>query len=283
MYGGVEWLGSDAGATQLMCTREFSYDGYYGNEASTAEFYTKASFVADIPSYDQRALSAPPAAITSEQINPNAIPVPKGKGKAAAQPKLTSLLPTKRTEGGDENEEPQNKRQKVDSPGASSSAGLIPGQSAADAAKGLWPGGAMTAAEKKRALAGTFRTIHVLGIKGPKAQGAHGETITLKPGQGLRELKSIIRDVFGKVPHHVLGPLHIVDDEGVPCMKKNGDHVVVKAEDLQSELWVKCTYTYKEGNMNLPQPRRGGPFGGDLTSSLAQEMMLTMMMMMSRR
>ena len=64
-----------------------------------------------------------------------------------------------------------------------------------------------------------------------------------------------------------------MDPEGVECLTKNRNPVVVKAEDLQDEVWVKCTYTYKEGNMNLPNPRRGRRAGMDMRSMLMMMMM----------
>ena len=45
---GVEWLGENEGFRQLMCKREFNHEGYFGNEASTAEFYTKVSAAAPV-------------------------------------------------------------------------------------------------------------------------------------------------------------------------------------------------------------------------------------------
>ena len=38
----VEWLGNHEGATKFLAKRE--YGEYFGNEASTAEFYTKVLY-----------------------------------------------------------------------------------------------------------------------------------------------------------------------------------------------------------------------------------------------
>ena len=56
-------------------------------------------------------------------------------------------------------------------------------------------------------------------------------------GAGLKFLKRIIRISFGKVPHHKLGTLTLIDS-GRPA----------KSKDLVDGVKLRCTYTRAKGN-----------------------------------
>ena len=55
----VKWIGKYKAAEHRWLEREFGE--YFGNEASTAEFYTKAAFVAQVPAFAARSKSLPRA------------------------------------------------------------------------------------------------------------------------------------------------------------------------------------------------------------------------------
>jgi len=83
------------------------------------------------------------------------------------------------------------------------------------------------------------RTIHVRGIRGNTRAPADGNSdITLREGQGITELKKMIRQIAGKYAHHTMGSLKIGGPGGRNA-KKN---------DLVDGATVHCTYTYTAGN-----------------------------------
>lgn len=86
----------------------------------------------------------------------------------------------------------------------------------------------------------SHRQIHVCG--GGAATTAVGGkcTVRLGPGEGLRELKTQIRAVFGKVRYSVLGQLLLVDAQGRAVAP-------AKAGDLVCGARVQCTYTNSGG------------------------------------
>ena len=93
------------------------------------------------------------------------------------------------------------------------------------------------------------RTIHVRGIRGNTRAPADGAAdVTLRAGQGIAELKKMIRQIAGKYAHHTMGSLKIGGPGGRNA-KKN---------DLVDGATVHCTYTYSAGN---PGNLRGGGFG----------------------
>ena len=67
--------------------------------------------------------------------------------------------------------------------------------------------------------------------------------ITLYPGEGLRELKTKIRDAFGKYRYHILGKLQVENGGSAPRDAKK--------EDLVNGTTLRCVYTYQAGNGNL--------------------------------
>ena len=70
-------------------------------------------------------------------------------------------------------------------------------------------------------------------------------------GQGLRELKTAIRKIFGKVDCHKLGSLTLASTGAIA--KKN---------DLKDGCTVVCHYTYAPGDPSAFGGRRRGGFGG---------------------
>ena len=97
------------------------------------------------------------------------------------------------------------------------------------------------------------RTIHVTGGRGnSRCQQMGGvTTVTLAAGQGLRELKTAIRKIFGKVDCHKLGSLTLASTGAIA--KKN---------DLKDGCTVVCHYTYAPGDPSAFGGRRRGGFGG---------------------
>ena len=83
------------------------------------------------------------------------------------------------------------------------------------------------------------RTIHVRGIRGNTRAPADGTSdVTLRAGQGITELKKMIRQIAGKYAHHTMGSLKL-NGPGGRNAKKN---------DLVDGATVHCTYTYTAGN-----------------------------------
>ena len=123
--------------------------------------------------------------------------------------------------------------------------------------------------------AGGPREIHVTGGMGnTNCEKMGGKcSITLKPGEGLRELKTIIRKAFGKVPSHKLSKLTL------------STGAEVKKNDLVDGATVVCHYAYSvpvTGNLFGGGRRRGfGGFGGSrgFGGMNARDAMLYAMMM----
>ena len=95
------------------------------------------------------------------------------------------------------------------------------------------------------------RTIHVTG--GTSNRGGSGQTceVTLQAGEGLRELKTAIRQAFGKYDYHKLSKLTL----------QNGG-AEVKKNHLVNGTTVVCHYVTAYGDTSgLSRGRRGG-FGG---------------------
>ena len=77
------------------------------------------------------------------------------------------------------------------------------------------------------------------GIRGNTRAPADGTSdVTLRAGQGITELKKMIRQIAGKYAHHTMGSLQIGGPGGRNA-KKN---------DLVDGATVHCTYTYTAGN-----------------------------------
>jgi len=98
------------------------------------------------------------------------------------------------------------------------------------------------------ALATTTRRIVVTGGRNNRSSGLTS-TVQLGPGEGLQQLKTKVRKVFGKFSNHKLGMLMLVDDAGAPVRP-------AKKGDLVEGARVQCTYSFAEGN-----PGFGGGFG----------------------
>ena len=100
-------------------------------------------------------------------------------------------------------------------------------------------------------------------------------SITLKPGEGLRELKTAIRQTFGLYKHHKLSKLILVGQGG-------GVQTEAKKNDLVHGATVRCTYTFSSGNGGNFGGRRRGGFGGfrgGFGGGLSQREMMMMMLM----
>lgn len=232
----VVWLGSHDPAKKKWVDR--FYGEYFGNEASPADFYTAAAFVAIIPPFNQRSSinAAASQPLTPLQVNINASAAGPTSGKRKAK--------EDEDEDGDDAEndsdgEENGKRLRAN-PTAPPSLFPTPGPSA------------MTAAQRRHAALNTTRVIHVSGGRGGKA-GDGNCTVSLPPGAGLKELKTFLRKKFGKASHSRMGSLMLADAEG------NVTSTVAKSEDLIDGTKVHCTYQYASGNLgNLI----GGGFGG---------------------
>ena len=80
-------------------------------------------------------------------------------------------------------------------------------------------------------------------------------SLTLAPGQGLRELKTMIRQAFGKYEYHKLSKLTLGASGGAE----------VKSNHLVDGCTVQCHYTFAQGDIGAihgRRGRRGGGFGG---------------------
>ena len=100
------------------------------------------------------------------------------------------------------------------------------------------------------------RTVHVTGgAGGRKCTKLGGKVnITLKPGDGLRELKKLVRESFGKVQYQKLSKLLLADGNEA------------KTTDLLDGVTVSCTYTHAAGNPGFGGfgRRMFGGFGGGI-------------------
>ena len=107
-------------------------------------------------------------------------------------------------------------------------------------------------------------------------------SITLKPGEGLRELKTAIRQTFGLYKQHKLSKLMLVP----ASTTAGGAEVEAKKADLVHGATVRCTYSFSSGNGNIgafgPGGRRRGGFGGGFGGRLSQQEMIMLMMLEGR-
>ncbi|KAK3285139.1 hypothetical protein CYMTET_7238 [Cymbomonas tetramitiformis] len=132
----------------------------------------------------------------------------------------------------------------------SAAAGAAAGGASASAPPTLF---ATTAAQQRQDVP---RTIHITGAKGGRRGAGPGLCeMVLQPGQGLAELKKMIRQRFGKTPSERLGSLLLVNAEG-----QAGN--AAKAADLVDGVKLRCTYTYAQGNIGNLTMMRGRGFGG---------------------
>mmetsp|Transcript_32373 Transcript_32373/g.70669 ORF Transcript_32373/g.70669 Transcript_32373/m.70669 type:complete len:300 (-) Transcript_32373:476-1375(-) len=243
-YPNLTWIGNYKKAQNKWAER--MYGEYFGNEASHAEFYTKAAFVAKVAPFSERSSSLPKA----ESLTPAHVHLTKPAAQKAdrAQPKLTQMFASE--EGG---AAPKRQRTEAAADSAGTS-GAACEEASATAPPALFaaPKATSAAAKRQEALA-RVRTIHVIGGRGSKSDRKNGQcNITLMPGQGLKELKGMIRSEFGKVRSTKLGALELVGPEG----KAAG---TAKATDLVDGVTVRCTYAVAEGNPSIM--RYGGFFG----------------------
>ena len=257
----IEWVSTERGRlanSKPFAELEWAATGYFGNEACHTAFYTRAVLVVTVPDAGSRAVIAavrPDRALTAEQVH------------AAAPPSSTTASSKKRPADGMAN-----------GAGGSSRGGAI--DLTSDAAETTIAATAATAAATATSASSSSfssssssssasshvlyaaaapthsatgpRTIHVEGGEGGRSAHMGGKCdVVLHPGEGLRELKKLIRDAFGKYKYHVLGSLRL-----------EGEGRDAKKEDLVDGATVRCTYTYQSGNGNLGGfLGRGGGFG----------------------
>lgn len=104
----------------------------------------------------------------------------------------------------------------------------------------------------------TTRTVHIKGARGSTRKVGDGTgDITLRPGWGLKELKKLIRQQFGKVKYQRLGSLKKVSEDGTIDPKK------LTSAHLVDGMTLHCEYVHAAGNPgNLFGGRRRRMFGG---------------------
>ena len=207
----IQWMGSYPAASKKWCDRQ--YGEYFGNEASQETFYTRAAIVVAIPAIAQR------HALALQQGSQ--LTADKLRGKPSASKRKVDAA----------GEKAASKKAKVSAPAPS-----------------LFP----AAAGKNRPI-DRHRTIHITGGNGGRKCTKLGGAvdIALKPGEGLRELKKLVRESFGKVQCQKLSKLLLADGNEA------------KTTDLVDGVTVSCTYTHAAGNPGGFGRRRGfGGFGG---------------------
>lgn len=111
--------------------------------------------------------------------------------------------------------------------------------------------------EVRQIAANTTRTIHVTGAHGAKTKVGDGTAdIMLPPGFGIKELKKLIRQRFGKARCERLGKLYKVENGVV-------GRTALQTKDLTDGMTVRCEYAYAAGNPGLGFGRRRRYRGGD--------------------
>jgi len=110
------------------------------------------------------------------------------------------------------------------------------------------------------AATNTTRLIHVTGAQGARTKVGDGTgDISLHPGWGLKELKKLIRQKFGKARCQRLGKIYKVNTETGRVEGR-----ALASKDLVDGMTVKCEYNYAAGNPgNLFGGRRRRYGGGD--------------------
>ena len=224
----IQWIGNHKPPKFIWQSGVFtSYTGYYGNEASSTDFYTYAAIVATIAPYDERCDDFKPTTLSVEQLGISTESTPK------STPKLTG-----------------RKRKEPDTPRTDTRPTKVSKTSEPE------PGSAPSAvpvfyAPVEEDRENGIRQITVIGGQGGLASRCNGRAvITLQPGQGLRELKQLLRRHFGKVPSMRMSSLVLVNEDGT-----RGGAVATK--DLVDGMTLACTYTIAPGN---PEALR--PYGG---------------------
>jgi hypothetical protein len=227
---GVEFIGSYASNSKTWCSAMFGE--YFGNEASESTFYTKAAIVVAIP---------PARARTHLTI------------KLGAQLTPTALhgSPQQPTAGKPSGSAGKRKAGDADEVDEAGSASTQKKHKVSAPAPLQFP----TGAGKKSTPVDQHRTVHVTNGQGGQKCNQLGGNVTLElgPGDGLRELKKLIREAFGKAKYQKLGKLQLVDGREA------------KTSDLVDDVTVCCTYSFAAGNLgNLYRGRRsfGGGGGG---------------------
>ena len=176
----------------------------------------------------------------------------------------------------DSDEEPPAKKAAPPRPSAASSSSAPPAAASAPPPKASAPPSLFKSAPS--ASTGAPRTIHIVGAQGSasRIQATGGKaSITLRAGEGLKELKKAIRQTFGLYKHHKLSKLMLVPTGGSAEME-------AKKNDLVNGVTVRCTYSYSSGNGNIgafgPGGRRRGGFGRGRFSGMPHEMMMLMLL-----
>eukprot|EP00633_Aureoumbra_lagunensis_P002224 CAMPEP_0197288444 /NCGR_PEP_ID=MMETSP0890-20130614/5542_1 /TAXON_ID=44058 ORGANISM="Aureoumbra lagunensis, Strain CCMP1510" /NCGR_SAMPLE_ID=MMETSP0890 /ASSEMBLY_ACC=CAM_ASM_000533 /LENGTH=628 /DNA_ID=CAMNT_0042759181 /DNA_START=48 /DNA_END=1935 /DNA_ORIENTATION=+ len=216
----------DNNAKKRFSALEWAAEGYFGNEASTTTFYTKSVIAIRIPEISKRNTCDKP--LTLDRVLLKESTKKKRKAHEALEnddDEIPSIQPSKRQT--DERRQPRI--------------------SCASTPPVLFP---PTTASSRDS---TPRTIHIIGGRGnTKCDQLNGKCdIILQPGEGVRELKSKIRKVFGKYSHHTMSSLHLVSN-GQPSS------VAAKASDLVDGVTLQCTYSYTTGNISNLRSSRGG-------------------------
>ena len=93
------------------------------------------------------------------------------------------------------------------------------------------------------------RTINFINCEGPRATKGKG-TVTLKPGQGLRELKTSIKKKYGKVSHKALSTLVWVVDGETGALGG-----AVSSKMLVDGATLSCSYRTANGGFGFGRGR----------------------------
>jgi hypothetical protein len=180
----------------------------------------------------------------------------------------------------DSDEEPPAKKGAPSRLSAASSSSAPPAAASAPPPKASAPPSLYKSAPS--ASTGAPRTIHIVGAQGAasRIQATGGKaSITLRAGEGLKELKKAIRQTFGLYKHHKLSKLMLVPTGGCAEME-------AKKNDLVNGVTVRCTYSYSSGNGNIgafgPGGRRRGGFGRGRFGGMPHEMMMLMLGLQGR-